>query len=371
MNKIKSIFKDPRFIVMNVLVSIMIFNGIAVYFVESKYPDSPIKSLPDAFWWLLVTISTVGYGDIVPKSEMGKMLGSVTIIVGVAFFTMITGSIASFLVEMRMNERKGLGKVRERNHVVILGKNENLLRLLKHLLAFGIKSIALVSEMEEDEFESIREHYPEADIRFVKGDYTKDQVLRRASIKTASSVVVLSDTTRSIEEADEKTLIAVLSVRSISPSVRVIAEVLREEKVKHILRAGADEVVGFGQFNPVFMGSFVVSPALHAFISQLLKEAMFGIEWLPQNFVGKTFKELFEAMRKEKGVMVVGIITEKKKVAIEDILTGDKAIDEFLKKKLEEADMDLFGEEKEYSIALNPKDDYVIDEKDTMIVYMG
>ncbi len=371
MKTLKNFFKNPKTLVILALISIMVFNGISVYFIERKYPDSPIRSLPDAFWWLLVTISTVGYGDIVPKSETGRIFGAVTIIVGVAFFTMITGSIASFMVEMRLNERKGLGKVRERNHIVILGRNENLLILLDNLTKLENRPIVLVADMEEDEFESLKEHFPEADLRFVRGDYTKDQVLRRAGVKNAECVAILSDTEHGMEEADEKTLIAILAIRSINPTVRIVAEVVKNEKVKHLLRAGADEIVGYGEFNPILIGSYVFSPALHSFIASLLKEGRFGVKPIPRSFVGKSFGELFESFRKQQGLMVVGVVSEKRRVAIEDILTGDKAIDEFLKKKLEEAEIDLFGEEKEYTVHLNPDDEYIIGENDTLFVYMG
>ncbi|MCD6462640.1 MAG: NAD-binding protein [Thermotogae bacterium] len=354
---------------MSVLIMIMLSTGVAVYFVESRIPQSPIESLSDAFWWLLVTISTVGYGDIVPKSSFGKFLGSVTIVVGVAFFTVVTGSIASLLVEMRLKEQRGLGKVRERNHIVILGKNENLPKLLENLANIGVKEVVLVADMEEEEFETLKEPFPEMSMRYVRGDFTKDQVLRRAAVKTSAVVVILADTAKGLE-ADEKTLIAILALRSINPTVRVIAEVVKEDKMKHILRAGADEVVGYGEFNAAMVGSYVLSPALHTFLTKLLKEGKFGIQNLPQSYVGRTFREIFEEYRKEKGVMIVGIVSERRKIAIEDILTGDEAIDDFLKKKLGEAEMDLFGEEKEYNVNLNPPDEYVISENDTMVVFM-
>jgi len=369
MKRFAGFSKDPRFIVMSVLIMIMLSTGVAVYFVESKIPQSPIESLSDAFWWLLVTISTVGYGDIVPKSSFGKFLGSVTIVVGVAFFTVVTGSIASLLVEMRLKEQRGLGKVRERNHIVILGKNENLPKLLENLANIGVKEVVLVADMEEEEFETLKEPFPEMSMRYVRGDFTKDQVLRRAAVKTSAVVVILADTAKGLE-ADEKTLIAILALRSINPTVRVIAEVVKEDKMKHILRAGADEVVGYGEFNAAMVGSYVLSPALHTFLTKLLKEGKFGIQNLPRSYVGRTFREIFEEYRKEKGVMIVGIVSERRKIAIEDILTGDEAIDDFLKKKLGEAEMDLFGEEKEYNVNFNPPDEYVISENDTMMVFM-
>eukprot|EP00745_Piridium_sociabile_P024561 TRINITY_DN38912_c0_g1_i2.p1 TRINITY_DN38912_c0_g1~~TRINITY_DN38912_c0_g1_i2.p1 ORF type:complete len:314 (-),score=66.62 TRINITY_DN38912_c0_g1_i2:333-1274(-) len=63
-------------------IATIIFSG-AVYYAELEQPDSQFTSIPDAFWWAIVTMTTVGYGDFVPRGLAGKLLGGVCVLSGV------------------------------------------------------------------------------------------------------------------------------------------------------------------------------------------------------------------------------------------------------------------------------------------------
>ncbi len=362
----KEIFRDLRFIVLSVLISTIIALGIAIYAVEHNLPNSEIKTLSDAFWWLIVTISTVGYGDVIPMSSTGKILGSLAIVVGVALFTTVTGSVASILVERSMRKKKGLGNVKMKNHIVILGKNDNLNIILESLVNYGKKKVVIVSDMDESEFENIQMSFPEMEIDFVKGDFTKDQTLRRASVTSSSTVVILADS-NFVEDPDEKTLIAILAVRSIDPSVNIIAEVVNEEKVKHILRAGANKVIRYGEFNPFVISMYASYPALYDLMYSILRDGKIKMEIVPEEMVGKNFKEVFSNFKRD-GKLILGIVVRKKKILFEDLETGDEMLDEFIKRKLEEIGIDVSSNAMNCEIKLNPPDDYKIGKDDVMFV---
>jgi len=67
-----------------------------------------IRSFPDALWWSMATITTVGYGDMVPISTVGRAMGYILMLGGIAFFSGITANLASFLVKGRDNREKAL-----------------------------------------------------------------------------------------------------------------------------------------------------------------------------------------------------------------------------------------------------------------------
>ena len=69
-----------------------------MYWLETGQPGSLIQTPYDAFWWTLVTLSTVGYGDLVPKTEEGRFVASLLILFGVGLFGALSGFMASLFV---------------------------------------------------------------------------------------------------------------------------------------------------------------------------------------------------------------------------------------------------------------------------------
>ena len=76
---------------------LILFSSIAVLNVETT-PESTIKSAEDALWWALATVTTVGYGDVYPKTTVGHIVGAVLMIAGVALFGTFTATVSSFFV---------------------------------------------------------------------------------------------------------------------------------------------------------------------------------------------------------------------------------------------------------------------------------
>lgn len=71
----------------------IILGSIGIYSVEQ---GTTVKSLPDAVWWAFVTATTVGYGDISPSTNAGRLIAGVLMVVGIAFVSMLTGTIATY-----------------------------------------------------------------------------------------------------------------------------------------------------------------------------------------------------------------------------------------------------------------------------------
>jgi voltage-gated potassium channel len=130
-----SINRDAQGTLLLVLfVVLMVFQSAVVFilYYEAPNPDSNIKSVSDAFWWAFTTVSTVGYGDKYPVSEGGRLVGLTLMIVGIALFSVITGTLAQWFVRSNtaMQERqdeKSAGPsddmteirqmIREQNHI--------------------------------------------------------------------------------------------------------------------------------------------------------------------------------------------------------------------------------------------------------------
>jgi voltage-gated potassium channel len=75
--------------------------GVVAWLVDRR----DFHTLGDALWWSLVTLATVGYGDIVPHTAWGRVVGSVVIVLGVTFLSLLTATITSFFVSTDRDER--------------------------------------------------------------------------------------------------------------------------------------------------------------------------------------------------------------------------------------------------------------------------
>ena len=90
-----------------VAVSGMAVSGgaIGIYLVEGNIPDSKITNIGDAFWWAIVTVTTVGYGDIYPVTVEGKIIASILMIVGIGILGVLISTLGASFIESRLKPK--------------------------------------------------------------------------------------------------------------------------------------------------------------------------------------------------------------------------------------------------------------------------
>jgi voltage-gated potassium channel len=81
-------------------------SGIAIYLIESPHEDAQITNLVDAFWWASATVTTVGYGDVVPVTELGRVMGIVLMFVGIAIIGTFISALGALLIGSRLKKHE-------------------------------------------------------------------------------------------------------------------------------------------------------------------------------------------------------------------------------------------------------------------------
>lgn len=87
------------------LVFLLLIASTAIYYAENSSQPEAFSSIPDSMWWSVITICTVGYGDIYPVTVLGKLIGGILAVIGIGFFALPTGIISSGFTEV-LDERK-------------------------------------------------------------------------------------------------------------------------------------------------------------------------------------------------------------------------------------------------------------------------
>lgn len=165
---------DSVIIQAGLLAMITVLGGsLTIYIVEYGAPGSHVHSLTDALWLTLVTITTVGYGDMVPVTPEGRMVASMLMLVGIGMFTFFLSTLAAGLVRIVMAE----------DEVSPLeGKKRLLIELIKR-----------IEELDDDEYEVLKKH--------LEVLYTIATADRRATIKIDLSPETLGIPSKLIQEA--------------------------------------------------------------------------------------------------------------------------------------------------------------------------
>jgi len=350
--------------------------ALSLYLLEHRV-NRTVNSLGDALYWAIISMTTTGYGDITPSTPGGRVIAAVVVVSGLLLLSLVTATVASVFVEKKIREGKGLETVKFEDHVVLCGWNNHAEEVIEGLLrSMPVKklSLVLVNELSEEEVETLRYKYQPHDFKFLRGDFAHEDVLARANIARARSAIILADTSgqHSLEKADERTIIGTLAIKSLAPEVKTCAELLNPENRQHLRRANVDEIVVRGEHIGNLIAGATASPGLPRVIFSLLSPEEENNLWkveIPSRFIGKTVAELSAYFKKEHKALLIALLSERKGMALESILTDDySAIDQFIKRKFEEADKDYLGKKDRIVVTLNPADDVILAEDDSAVV---
>lgn len=368
--------RERFFFILGITLVILLGGAISLYLLEHEV-NKTIDNLGDAIYWAVISMTTTGYGDITPSTAGGRIIAAVVVVSGLVLLSIVTATVSSVFVERKIREGKGLEIVKFKDHIVLCGWNTNAEEIVEGL----IRSIpaeklhlVLVNELSEEEVESLKYKFQERGFRFLRGDFTREDVMARANITQARSAILLADTSgqHSLEKADERTILGTLAIKSMAPEVKTCAELLNPENKQHLRRANVDEIVVRGEHIGNLLAGAATSPGLPRVISSLLSPAEENNLWkveIPSRFLGKTAGELAAYFKKEHQALLIALINERKGLALENILTDDySAIDQFIKRKFEEADKDIFGKRERMIISLNPADDLLLTQDDSAVV---
>ncbi|MGE4299711.1 MAG: TrkA family potassium uptake protein [Desulfovibrionaceae bacterium] len=309
------------------------------YFLELKPKGE--GNLFTALWWAMVTLTTVGYGDYTPVTVPGRLLGLLVMLSGIGLLSTLTGNLASRLVERQAQKRKGLLHVKLSGHVVILGWNSyasTLTRTLFNVLP-GAR-IVLVNDLPQEArdelaFKLALDNDAAKDrLHFVHGNPTQENVVTRANPAMAKMVYILSQQNLEPKDADQQSIYAALTLRSLAPKTLIYGEVILEENREHLLRAGVNEILIRGELTVLLLGMMGSNPSVWPFFQALVGlkgQGQLDYRRLTPDERKGSWRDLFASARDRDGGLPLALCQESRSLSLQDNMMDEgSALDQFI-----------------------------------------
>jgi voltage-gated potassium channel len=247
------------------LVLLLIFAVFSVFLLDREGLQDNIDgnvSLIDVIYFTMITVTTVGYGDIVPVSDPARLIDAFFVTpVRIFVWFIFLGTAYQFIIQ-RLIEEWRMTRLQEqlRDHVILCGFGHSGSMAANELVLRGWKPGQIVV-IDQDRDEVARA--AERGFICLNGDGSSEELLKMAGIASAHSVIVSVG-------RDDTTVLAVLTIRELAKGVRVIANVSEPENIKLVKAGGADVVVSPPRFGGVMMADAVESRTTVDFVSELM-----------------------------------------------------------------------------------------------------
>ena len=286
-----------------VLLSMLLMGTIGFHYLEGW-------SFLESFYATVVTLSTVGYGDFLPRSKEGMLFTVFLIIVGVGTMLYTIGLVTETMIEGRLKIIMGRGRLEKmikkmNNHYIICGCGRIGSLICRELAGEKVDFVVI------DNNQEVIQKIEEEGFVYLRGDATHEKTLLAAGIKKAKGIVcVLS--------SDAENLYVILTARELNPDIFILSRSEGEESEQRLLRAGANRVESPYMMGGMRMAMAILRPAMLDFVEittmrQSLELRMDEISMCEgSNYIGKSLEDL--NIRQKFGLIVVAVKKESGKM---------------------------------------------------------
>ena len=262
-------------------------------------------SFIDAFYMAVITISTVGFGEVEPLTPTGRLFISVMIIVNIGVVAYALATFSYYVIEGKLFEQMEHKRMQHRvnalkNHTIICGFGRYGREVVRHLIQQ--KRPFVIIDVSEEKFNL--PEFENENLLYVVGDANRDNVLVEAGISRASSLITaLND--------DSDNLFIVLSAKELNAELQIVSRAHQARSRQKLRKAGANHVIMPEQIGGFYMATLISKPGAVEFFSYVTNELDSDIgfeeiryDQLPENLLGKPLRDL--GLRNHSGVNVIG-----------------------------------------------------------------
>lgn len=227
-------------------------------------------SVGDCLYMTIITLSTVGYGEVIPMNGAARVFASVLIIFGMGSLIYFGSTVVAFWIELDMKHARRRRKMDKeinhlKKHVIICGAGTTGSHVLREIVASRTPFVLIdndESRIRELELSLELDHQK---FLYIVGDATEDRVLEKAGLIHAGGLVASLP-------SDKDNLYIILSARQSNPSLRIVARATEKDAPQKMKKAGADSVVSPNFIGGLRIASEMLRPQVVEFLDVMLRD---------------------------------------------------------------------------------------------------
>ena len=274
---------------------------------EIGAPGARIDGAMDAIWYLTETLTTVGYGDLLPVTYWGRMIGFVFLLSSLGVYGFIIGQIANFMSTLKEHKEMGLNGTSYKGHVVMIGWNEFGKSVIDHLVGAG-RQIAVVTK-DKPSIDIIREYYSSDQVFTLYSDFNNWDLLEKANIKDSSIVFInLMD--------DTEKLVYIINAKKHYADLNYVVTLDNGNLKSTFQSAGVTYAISKNEISSKLLASYIYEPDVAFLSEEIIAFAHEDHEYdmkqilvkADNPFSGMYYEKVFFDLKKECNVVLFGIV---------------------------------------------------------------
>ena len=267
---------------------------------------------------LLNFLAVTGNDYAFVDSTASRVVGIFVLLLGMFGLSTITGYISSALVTRRLQSDKGLKKMQNmKDHIIICGWKNDIRNLLLDILRKNSQlqaaDLILISGVDEEKLEILREDRDLKGLNILRGDYTEEQTLLKANAKYASKVLIIGENQDNLDEelVDSRVFVSALMFRNMNAKCHICAEVRTERYKTYLETQNCAEVIYADEYTRYILATSTNYSGMSKVMSSFLDNGdgiSVQIIPIPEEWNGRTYGELFRWYKEEKNNLLLGVL---------------------------------------------------------------